>query len=410
MVSVGGEDSDDEAYPLRFGCQTDITGLFEDQIPDGIFGMNKEKGSAISQWSKTDYLEAPAFSLCYNVREDVEKKSGIMVLGGTDERLHDTPMVYARDVGSINYEVRIKNIHLKRGPGLDASAFVNNTVSLGLDGTDTATLDSGTTCSFLHPAWYESLQNAWQQTTHGQYSMFSHLSINATELNELPTIIFELQGEKENETITVDYPPIRYMEKNRGGGYDFCMQQAFGASDVTLGNTFMSGHDVLHDLDNKRIGFAQSKCEIHEVSEVGNSIESDADKESSSKPKIKPIALQSDPIHKREQDPAKTPFMVFIYVVVAIGVVALGLVLYRRHRSIKEGGNVEPLTFTSLWVEPSTKHAYQLSCISLIATVLAIIAGVALFLVSFPCNNDNEFYLCKCCGFLLLGTYPDTSC
>ena len=30
-VSVGGEDADEEAFPLRFGCQTDITGLFEGQ-------------------------------------------------------------------------------------------------------------------------------------------------------------------------------------------------------------------------------------------------------------------------------------------------------------------------------------------------------------------------------------------
>lgn len=151
MVSVGGEDSDDKAFPLRFGCQTDITGLFEDQLPDGIFGMNKEIGSAISQWSKLeDYLEASAFSLCYNVREDVEKKSGVMVLGGSDERLHDTTMVFAEDVGSANYEVRIKDIRLKRGPGLGVKVGADATVGLGLDGTDTATLDSGTTCSYLN--------------------------------------------------------------------------------------------------------------------------------------------------------------------------------------------------------------------------------------------------------------------
>jgi Xylanase inhibitor N-terminal len=109
MVSLGGEDADEEAYPLRFGCQRDITGLFEDQIPDGIFGMNKEVGSAISQWSNLGYLDKSAFSLCYNVREDVKEKSGVMVLGGADERLHEKPMVFAKDIGVKNYEVRIIN-------------------------------------------------------------------------------------------------------------------------------------------------------------------------------------------------------------------------------------------------------------------------------------------------------------
>lgn len=384
MVSVGGEDSDDKAFPLRFGCQTDITGLFEDQLPDGIFGMNKEIGSAISQWSKLeDYLEASAFSLCYNVREDVEKKSGVMVLGGSDERLHDTTMVFAEDVGSANYEVRIKDIRLKRGPGLGVKVGADATVGLGLDGTDTATLDSGTTCSYLNREWRDSLQNAWRQMTHGKYSLFSHISISAAELDELPTLIFELEGSKNNETVSIDYPPIRYMEKSPNGGYDFCIFASDGDSTVTLGNTFMSGHDVLHDLDNKRIGFAQSKCEIHKVKQVPISVETDADKGVLRTPKIKPVALQSEPIHKREQNPAKTPFMKFLYVFLAFAAVVLAFLLYRRCRRNKEDGNAGTTTMPSFWTEPSTKHAYQLSLISLVLTILAIAAGVGLFLVCF---------------------------
>ena len=379
MVSLGGEDADEEAFPLRFGCQDDITGLFEGQIPDGIFGMNKEKGSAISQWSNLGYLEAAAFSLCYNVREDVKEKSGVMMLGGSDERLHEKPMVFARDVGEKNYELRIKEVRIERGAALSTSTGVDTVTSLGLDGTDTALLDSGTTCTYLPREWKEPLKEAWRQMTGGKYSMFSRLSITDQELNELPTIIFEVEGMTDNETVSVSYPPIRYMEKSDyGTGWDFCLYAS--DSSVTLGNTFMAGHDVLHDLDNKRIGFAESTCQ---PSIVQLSVETDADKKRTLPPmsitsdappqvaKLKPMVLQSEPIHKRQRVDPTSPGMDVLYALLALVVVILVVVLLRRYR----GKTV------SWWSEPSTKHAYQLSWISLVLTGLAIIAGIVLFSV-----------------------------
>lgn len=319
-ISVGGEDRDEEAFPLRFGCQTDITGLFEGQIPDGIFGMNKHNASAIMQWSNSDYLEASAFSLCYNIREDVKKKSGVMVLGGANTRLHEKPMIFAKDVGQENYKVRIKQIHLQRGTA-SASTGTSTPKSLGLDGTDTAVLDSGTTCTYLSGDWREPLEEGWEELTGGKYPMFSYLDISEDELDELPTILFQLEGTKDNETITVGYPPIRYLEKSLKGGYDFCLYPYPSGGPVTLGNTFMSGHDVLHDLDNKRIGFAESKCQI---TKIGTSVETDADKQT------KVIPLQSEPTREHK---AATPGLKFLYVLLAFSVVAVvGLVVYHRKR------------------------------------------------------------------------------
>lgn len=392
MVSVGGEDADEEAYPLRFGCQTDITGLFEDQIPDGIFGMNKESGSAIKQWSKVGYLDDSAFSLCYNLREDLRKKSGVMVLGGTDTRLHEKPMVYAKDVGRNNYEVRIKDIRLKRGPSLSRGSSTPLTAGLGLDGTDTATLDSATTCTYLSHKWRKSLEEAWRQTTGGKYPMFTHLSITEKELDELPTLVFELEAaDDKNGTIVLDYPPMRYMEKSESGGYGFCMYASETAGSVVLGNTFMSGHDVLHDLDNQRIGFAESKCEIHTITEkpAGLSVETDQFIEAPPKMKlIKPVvALQPEPIHKRPQNSAPTPYTGFAYTILVCGGVALiGVVLCSCGGCNDDRDGVNKASF---WNAPNTKHAYQLSCISLVLTVVAIVAGVGLYMVSRISKRSN---------------------
>ena len=410
MVSLGGEDADEEAFPLRFGCQDDITGLFENQIPDGIFGMNKEKGSAISQWSKLGYLDASAFSLCYNVREDVKEKSGVMMLGGSDERLHEKPMVFAKDIGEKNYELRIKEIRMQRGAALSTGAGVNTVANLGLDGTDTAVLDSGSTCTYLNREWKEPLEEAWRQMTGGKYSMFSHLSIADDKLDELPTILFEVEGTKENETVVIRYPPIRYMEKSESGdGWGFCLY----ASDrsVTLGNTFMAGHDVLHDLDNKRIGFAESTCQ---PSIVQPSAEEDADKTRTLPPmsitsdappappvtNLKPMVLQSEPVHKRQPVDSTSPGVDFLYAVVALVVVVLAIVLLRRFR----GKTV------SWWSEPSTKHAYQLSWISLVLTALAIIAGIALFSVGLVlkrhCQSSLPWFSIILTCYVLVLEYP----
>jgi len=105
------------------------------------------------------------------------------------------------------------------------------------------------------------------------------------------------------------------------GGYDFCMFASESARGVTLGNTFMSGHDVLHDLDNKRIGFAESKCEI---TKIGTSVETDGDTAT------KAIGLQSEPHHKR--DPTSPGFN-FLYVLIAFSVVGVvGALFYRRNK------------------------------------------------------------------------------
>lgn len=323
------------------------------------------------QWTETGYLENSAFSLCYTLREDVKKKSGVMVLGGTDQRLHESKMVFVKDVGETNYQVNVKDIRLKRGPAMSAIAVQNATVALGFSGQ--ADVDSGTTCTYLPSSLHDTLKASWQEMTNGKYSLFSHLYITAEELDELPTIVFELEGTKENETISMEYPPIRYMEKSAGGGYGFCMLAIDG--EFTLGNTFMSGHDVLHDLDNKRLGFAESKCEISLLGtkpgtalQPNYTLESDADKEAPPAPTLKPFILQPEPIHKRE--PAKTPLMDALYVLMAVGALVLVVFAITLKRS-------------SRW-NPTTKHAYWLSWVSLVITLFAIIAGVALFVVRFP--------------------------
>jgi len=391
MVSVGGEDADEEAFPLRFGCQTDITGLFEDQLPDGIFGMSKHSGSALMQWGKLGYLDAPAFSLCYNVRRDFEKQSGVMILGGTDTRLHDKPMKFAKDVGTEEFKVRIKDLHVKRGPSAAQSLSSGesgdaHSKSLGLDGTDTAVIDSATTCTYLNRSWKQKLKTAWDEMTNGKYDIFSNLQITEDQLDELPTLVFELEGANGNGTIRVEYPPMHYMEKYTYGGYDFCMFGDSMGAEVTLGNTFLSGHDVYHDVDNKRIGFAESTCELHLVMEPPTDSDAgvlnDGGNDASSQanpPRVvpnKPILLQPKPFQIRDEI-EESPWNGVLYGMLASGGVA-ALAIFTVYCC---GRGKDASDKSNFWAAPTTKHAFQLSWISLLITLIAIIVGVVLYVV-----------------------------
>ena len=60
------------------------------------------------------------------------------------------------------------------------------------------------------------------------------------------------------EDILVEFPPTRYLEYN-DGRYTFCLYaDEWGSGE--LGNNFLSGHDILFDIENERIGFAESNC------------------------------------------------------------------------------------------------------------------------------------------------------
>ena len=152
----------------------------------------------------------------------------------------------------------------------------------------------------------------------------------------------------------------------------------------------MSGHDVLHDLDGKRIGFAESKCEIHVVAEPAVLMPAELDDmsngvgahETPQPPPKQPIVIQShpEPIHIRvPMTRQQSPWTGVLYGVLASGIVALFYVFSFCCCGRGKGESTE----SSFWKAPGTKHAYRLSWVSLLVTFSAIVAGVTLYLVRF---------------------------
>ena len=148
-------------FRMKFGCQTRITGLFITQLADGIMGMDVAEAALWYQMYSANIIQHKAFSLCFSRKVEAERvgtESGAMSLGGTDERLHNTPLVYTdTTAGSGFYVVHVRKMYLREGGGgLSALASKLGLKVLQLDLDESALnagrviVDSGTTVGLLN--------------------------------------------------------------------------------------------------------------------------------------------------------------------------------------------------------------------------------------------------------------------
>jgi hypothetical protein len=136
------------AFPLSFGCQTKITGLFKTQLADGIMGM--DRAEAAFWWQASDKLGLPRqFSLCFSRSPTASREgtdAGAMTIGGSDPRLHGSPMVYSSVThGGGFYDVTIRQVYLREGGGESAAYDPQAKVVPLLSAQTSGIVDSGTT-------------------------------------------------------------------------------------------------------------------------------------------------------------------------------------------------------------------------------------------------------------------------
>jgi Xylanase inhibitor N-terminal len=103
------------SFELKFGCQTSITGLFVEQLADGIMGMTLDRTSFWMQMHTARKIDRKAFALCMGRSSTIETPVGVMSFGGTNTLLHDiTPMVFAKmNPSSVGfYMIKIRAMYL----------------------------------------------------------------------------------------------------------------------------------------------------------------------------------------------------------------------------------------------------------------------------------------------------------
>jgi len=302
----GGDDVDPHhasayAFPLKFGCQTKITGLFKTQLADGIMGMDNASTSYWSQMHVDGKLEKRRFSLCYSrqptsTREGTE--AGALTFGGPDSRLHTSPMVYSGGKeGRVGFfSVRMRKVYLRQGGGGDsATSTKSDRVVTPLDvSEDTLNrggiiVDSGTTDTYFSRSIASAFSKVFEDLTGKKYG-HDPVDLSPDQLDALPTILFQIVGDASfNEELHADattttglagaldpehpydvllaMPPSHYMEyDSKKEKYIARFYTDEGGGSVLGGNAIM-GHDVYFDMENNLIGWAESKCDYTELVE-----------------------------------------------------------------------------------------------------------------------------------------------
>jgi hypothetical protein len=303
------------AFDLIFSCQTKITGLFDSQLADGILSMDNSPGSFWWQMHDAGQMPERKFTLCFQTQVSEtttatttgpDRKgtpAGAMTLGGVDARLHTTDMIMSvldTKVSAASYALQVRKIHVRPGGGGDSAKSTDPTLELRTlalsDNSliDEATLlDSGYTDTYLNTDIFAEFVVTYKDLTGDTYTNFPK-SMSEEEYNLLPTILFQLVGDVEYNTavlnrrgtergvvglataeldpehpldVIVAFPPSHYLELTTGGRY---VARIYDAADIsetrtTLGSNFMMGHDILFDLDDERLGWAESSCNYQEL-------------------------------------------------------------------------------------------------------------------------------------------------
>eukprot|EP01041_Mallomonas_annulata_P001064 gene1064-2083_t len=244
------------AVNFTFGCQTSVTGLFKQQLADGIMGMSMGEDTLMSQLFKQNLTPNKIFALCFKTG------GGIMTIGGVDQSLHNKKIKpqYTKitKLGGW-FQVELEDVRLSN-PTTKLSVSIDEDSSKFNSGKGVI-VDSGTTDTYLPSAVSASFGSLFKSIT-GVILTNKEIFLNSIQLNKMPNIVFIFKNIDGNY-FEIDLKPENYIENLGGGKYQFriFLTETSGA---VLGANFMTGYNIIFDQEGQRIGFAPSNCNYEE--------------------------------------------------------------------------------------------------------------------------------------------------
>lgn len=217
-------------------------------------------------------------------------------MGGYDKRLHTTTMVYSKVDQTMAFVVSLRKIYLRQGGG--GNSVKSSKAGLRVEALDIddevyeqyrkVSIDSGTTDSYFPYGLNSAFRKLWEELAGREYN-HERMFLTTEELDDLPTILLQLKGHPDlNKDIHEDptavpglaanfdpdnpydiiiaIPPSHYMQHDSGSrGYVARYYFDERSSTACVGANTMMGHDVLFDVEEGAMGFAESHCDYAKI-------------------------------------------------------------------------------------------------------------------------------------------------
>ena len=232
---------------------------------------------------KGNAIQRKQFSLCFQQQHDpsdADEPAGVIVMGGTHDKLNQEDMTYAQLVTDGPwFTIYVQAIYLELVTTDDEGQEVTRIeklqdVDMEVFNQGEIIIDSGSTDNYLPKTMREPFKKAWNAIMNKKFTPSEVYS----EDGNYPNIIFQLKGTEPTERnvkitpaaafdtdrpndVIIRVPPENFMPAEKGDYMSLRMDEDPEDGGM-LGSQAMRGMNILFDDDNSRIGFATSSCEI----------------------------------------------------------------------------------------------------------------------------------------------------
>ena len=203
------------AIEYTFGCQVLETGQFTTQVSNGIMGFADTSTTLVPELVRQGKLRHRCFALCFNRLWPRSKRgvAGAMILGGTDERLHEGP---------IHWTQRTTHARMKKHKGIfmldivdlrvrssnKSAVAVSKSILRSINRPKLpAFVDSGTQDTYLPSYMKHDFLKLFKSIAHQDYG---HMQLSPENLAQLPVFEFEFSDQTGGKFV-VEMHPWDYM-------------------------------------------------------------------------------------------------------------------------------------------------------------------------------------------------------